>query len=94
MLAGVKVAVLLGTSYVTVPDTGVAPAVTVKLAVMIVALFIVSLKVAVIAPLMATPVAELLGVVEFTVGIVEAGGVTGSGHPTKAKAPRSATRNK
>ena len=64
------------------------------MAAMIVALFIVSLKVAVIAPLRATPVAELPGDVEFTVGIVGAGGVTGSGHPIKAKAPRSATSNK
>ena len=63
-----KVAVFVGASYVTVPVTGVAPAMTVKFAEMIVAGFMAALKAAFMAPLMATPVAELPGKVEITVG--------------------------
>src|ERR1041385_8667706 len=57
------------TSYATVPITGVTPGpTTLKLAVLIVAGSIASLKVALMAWLIATPVAALAGTVELTVG--------------------------
>jgi hypothetical protein len=66
-VVGVKVAVV--PTEVTVPATGVAPGpVKVKVAALIVAGFITSLKVAEIVVLTATAVAPLTGTVETTVG--------------------------
>src|ERR1041385_533259 len=57
------------TSYATVPVTGVVPGpVTKKLAVLIVAGSIASLKVPLMVWLIATPVAALAGTVAITVG--------------------------
>jgi len=55
---------------VTVPETGVAPCVKVKVAAVIVAGSIASLKVAAMFPLTTTLVAVLAGSVELTVGAV------------------------
>ena len=61
------------------PKTGVSPCFKVKVTVMIVKGFIASLKMAVMALLMATPVAALSGMVELTVGAVVSGVVFGVG---------------
>ena len=64
---GVKTAV--DPEYVTVPSTAVASGpVTLKDAVVIVVLFIISLNVAVILLLICTPVSPFAGTVEVTVG--------------------------
>jgi len=69
LLAGVKVPTL--PEEVTVPETGVRPGpVIVKVVPVIVAGSIASLKVAVVFPLMATPLAVSAGFVELTVGAV------------------------
>jgi len=71
LAAGVKIAVLLAATYVTVPVTAVAPGgpVNVNVAVVIVAAFIGSLKVVEIAWFSGTPVAPFAGTVEVTVGM-------------------------
>jgi hypothetical protein len=60
-----------------VPEIGVFPCFKVKVTEIIVNGFIASLKIAVIALLMATPVAALTGIVELTVGAVVSGVVSG-----------------
>ena len=55
------------------PKTGVSPCFKVKVTEIIVNGFIASLKMAVIALLIATPVAALTGMVELTVGAVVSG---------------------
>ena len=64
-LEGVKVKIVLLTSWVMVPVT---PGVTVKVVVLIDEVFIASLKVAVMTASEHTPVAPLAGVTETTVG--------------------------
>jgi ABC-type dipeptide/oligopeptide/nickel transport system permease component len=59
------------------PKTGVSPCFKVKVTEIIVNGFIASLKMAVIALLIATPVAALTGMVELTVGAVVSDGVLG-----------------
>jgi hypothetical protein len=67
-VAGAKVAVV--PTYVTVPDTDVAPCASVKLDAEMVDGSIASLKVAESLLPMGTPVAPLAGTVEITVGRV------------------------
>src|ERR1041385_7740989 len=72
-LVGAKVAVV--PTKVTEPATGVVPCFRVKLVVLIVEGSIVSLKVAAIFLLIATPVAAFAGSVELTVGRVVSAGI-------------------
>ena len=76
-LAGTNTALTL--EYFTVPDTGVSPCFRVKVTVKTVNGFIASLKTAVIALLMGTPVSALAGMVELTVGAVVSGPVFAAG---------------
>jgi hypothetical protein len=74
LAAGVKVATEPAATYVTAPITATPPGpVTAKVIGLIVAGFIATLKVAVRAWLMGTPVAPLAGMVKMTVGGVAAG---------------------
>ena len=75
-LDGVKTKIVLLTSGVMVPVT---PGVTVKVVLLMVAVFIASLKVAVTAAREHTPVAPLAGVTETTTG----GGLHGLGPVVK-----------
>src|SRR5439155_576552 len=71
---GVKLAVLLATSYTTVPATAVSPGpVSKKLVVPMVAGSIASLKAAVMVWLIATPVSASAGRMALTVGEVVSG---------------------